>query len=190
MINIERALKIDGWMSEKELTWLAEQAQDRNIIFEVGVFCGRTTRALADNTNGTVFAIDPFDTSWMESSEVERIDPEAYKLALSKGQYIDEFMTNLLDYSITGKVRIIKKMFENFISYHTPDMIFIDANHSYECVKKDILHALLLASASGTLLCGHDYDALYPGVKRAVDELLPNIKTVSDTSIWYVDFDY
>ena len=63
-------------------------------------------------------------------------------------------------------------------------MIFIDAGHSYEEVKQDILAWRPLLREGG-ILCGHDLykDGPYhPGVKQAVDELIVNY-TVTGT-IW------
>jgi hypothetical protein len=48
-----------------------------------------------------------------------------------------------------------------------PAMVFIDAGHSYEAVKEDIAWA---EQADIPLIVGHDYNELWPGVKRAVDE--------------------
>ena len=50
------------------------------------------------------------------------------------------------------------------------DLIFIDGGHSYKQVKNDIYfwHSRL---KNNCLLIGHDYD--WPGVKQAVNELLP-----------------
>jgi hypothetical protein len=49
----------------------------------------------------------------------------------------------------------------------TPAMVFIDADHSYEGVKFDIDWAV---KKGVPIISGHDYTALHPGVKRAVDE--------------------
>jgi hypothetical protein len=62
-------------------------------------------------------------------------------------------------------------------------MVFIDANHLYEPVKFDITAWRNLVCPGG-LLCGHDYRDPEPGVKQAVDELVPNRKLGPDT-IWY-----
>lgn len=58
------------------------------------------------------------------------------------------------------------------------DFVFVDACHDCEAVKADI-SAWLPKVRSGGLLAGDDYgNAGYPGVKRAVDELLPTATIV------------
>ena len=73
-MNITRALQIPGMMSEEELTYLAELASDREWIVEIGSWMGRSARAMADNTKGTVYCVDtwaddaygpaPAETTW------------------------------------------------------------------------------------------------------------------------------
>lgn len=65
-------------------------------------------------------------------------------------------------------------------------MIFIDADHSYGQVKKDILNYQSLIEAGG-ILAGHDYNKLkFPHVVDAVDELIPNVdKTYEDAWVWW-----
>ena len=48
------------------------------------------------------------------------------------------------------------------------DFVFIDANHSYDAVKNDII-AWAPKVRSGGVLCGHDYNS-FPGVQKAVDD--------------------
>ncbi len=50
-------------------------------------------------------------------------------------------------------------------------MVFIDGDHTYQGVKKDI-EALSGAVVSGGFMCFHDYCASFPGVVKAVDELI------------------
>ena len=51
------------------------------------------------------------------------------------------------------------------------DLVFIDAEHTYEKVKQDIEVWLPLVKEN-RILCGHDYNnKYYPGVKQAVDEV-------------------
>ena len=51
------------------------------------------------------------------------------------------------------------------------DLIFIDADHRYEAVRQDIIKFTPKLRPGG-ILCGHDID--YPGVNRAVNELIPD----------------
>lgn len=62
----------------------------------------------------------------------------------------------------------------SFFSGGSLDLVFVDADHSYEGVKRDIAHWLRKVKPGGWL-GGHDYDNADPrfdfsGVKRAVDE--------------------
>ena len=63
------------------------------------------------------------------------------------------------------------------------DLVFIDANHTYEAVKEDI--ALWLPKVRlGGVICGHDYHRTgnipHNGVKRAVDEVFKDVNLSSD----------
>ena len=56
------------------------------------------------------------------------------------------------------------------------DGVFIDADHTYEAVKKDIENWMPKIRKGG-ILAGHDYNNVWPGVIRAVNELLGKIET-------------
>jgi predicted O-methyltransferase YrrM len=63
------------------------------------------------------------------------------------------------------------------------DMVFIDGDHRYETVVKDIKKAFELLKPGG-LICGHDYDhPNWPGVKQAVDEYVGNVEI--EGTIWF-----
>lgn len=189
-VDISKARDIFGWMSESELFWLGVQAQKHKLIVEIGSFHGRSTRALADNTDGIVWAID----TWKGSPEHQGI-PEVKN---AEGQFCEN-LGDLIDYPI-HKVRPIKGCsFDIAHTFHirtwngpNPDMIFIDAAHDYESVKADI-EAWRPLLAPGGLLCGHDFGDAPAGntptseewgVTRAVQELVPNFRR-GPGSIWY-----
>jgi predicted O-methyltransferase YrrM len=174
-MNIERALSIDGWMSEAELKFLANHAQTSRLIIEFGCWKGRSTRALADNTNGLIFAVDPWNgIYYADNDTVHGIRTDVFP----------EFETNLKD-KIDARVVIpFRKYSEDFYTSWSPDFIFIDGDHRYETVKKDILLAMELLREGG-VLAGHDYTHRdWPGVKKAVDEIFPNVNLVD--SIWWI----
>lgn len=102
-------------------------------------------------------------------------------------------------YSANSRVKILRElsidaslMFDdNFF-----DFIYIDANHSYDAVKSDMLQWYPKLK-SGGVLAGHDYveDGIYPnnifGVKSAVNEFveLYNLQlhiTTEDWPSWYI----
>src|SRR5215510_10570127 len=60
MINLTNAVNIKGYMMENELEWLARTARDSKCIVEIGTYYGRSARAMADNTKGRIYCIDPY----------------------------------------------------------------------------------------------------------------------------------
>lgn len=64
-----------------------------------------------------------------------------------------------------------------------PSLVFIDAGHSYEEVRRDISMA---CDASTAVVCGHDYSRFHPGVIRAVDERFGAAVSVRGT-VWRAD---
>jgi hypothetical protein len=188
-VNIERALKIQGWMTEIELRWLAEQASRVQVkrIVEIGSWMGRSTRAFADNIgpDGIVYAVD----TWEGSPECGQME----KLPID--WIYDQFKVNMRDHLGSdgmGLVRATKTTSLNMAAILEThkiepcekfDLVFIDASHDYEDVKADILAWLPLVKPGG-IICGHDYCTQWPGVVQAVNELVPGAKHAAG-SIWY-----
>lgn len=65
---------------------------------------------------------------------------------------------------------------------HSLDLVFIDADHSYESVFADIV-AWRPKVRVGGILCGHDYGGKFDGVKKAVDLLCPNA-VIGPQQVW------
>ena len=172
-MQIARAAQIGGWMSGPELEWLAEQASKCLHIAEVGVWMGRSLRAMADNTRGTVFAVD----IWAPIPALG-----SYWRDKTHEWLFDLFTENTKDLENVVPIRATSLEAAKVISADFLDMVFIDADHSYEAVKADIL-AWSPKVKQGGLLCGHDYDDPDYGVTQAVNELLLGArKTVG--AIW------
>ena len=62
------------------------------------------------------------------------------------------------------------------------DFVFIDADHEYESVKKDI-QAWTPKLKPGGMISGHDCE--FPGVDQAINELIPNWKKAGVDHVWY-----
>jgi hypothetical protein len=168
---LDRANTITGWMSGPELLYLAETAHKSKVIVEAGSFQGRSTRAMADNTNGIVHAVDP----WLPVQLLNGVGVDTMTFT--------RFCLNLEKHLDSGRVIAHPMKFTDFQIYD-PDFIFIDAMHTYEAVKKDIFHALTLMKKG--IIAGHDYTPVHLDVMQAVDEIFGNQITVIDT-IWSVN---
>lgn len=158
------------------------------VICEVGSWHGRSSRAIADNLpeGGVLICCD----SWNGSSG----EPDAHATAkLREGD--DAFLAfwhNNHDHILSGKIIPIRMQGANaaamlrYLGVQV-DVCFIDADHSYEGCKADILNFRELVKDGG-LLCGHDYgpDQLsWVGVQQAVNELVPNVQCAPNTTIWF-----
>ena len=126
-------------------------------MIEVGVDTGKSTFFLLDSIpNLKIYAIDTsiklFYNDTIKEKYGDRLIP------------IQGYSYNVAD-----------QLPDNFA-----DIVFIDADHSYESVKKDILKYTPKLKERG-LLTGHDID--YPGVNKAVKELI-NEFDVGPNFVW------
>jgi predicted O-methyltransferase YrrM len=183
---VSTAEQIHGWMSKEELRWLAETAAERKLIVEVGSWRGRSTKALAMTTPGRVFAVDHWSGSVSERDSVHR---EAVELGAD--EIFRQFCANLAPEIRKGCLVPLRQ--DSTVAAATllpvlvppgADMIFIDAEHTFESVRRDIVSFLPLC-ANGAVLCGHDYG--HEPVTRAVRETLGRFEVrVVAGSIWAV----
>lgn len=182
---VAAAAKIDGWMEPIELEWLATAAASRRMIVEIGSWKGRSTKALAMATLGVVYAVDHWQGSATERASVHE---EAAKIG--PDEFFKIFKSHLAGELADGRVVAVRMesgeavdMLLKLIGC-SADMVFIDAEHTYESVSRDIKNYDKLLG-SGGLLCGHDYQPAFQGVCRAVDELVPNRQVMKSGSIWH-----
>jgi len=125
---------------------------------EVGVRDGRTTFHLLDqNPNLKIYAVD---------------------------NNIKQFYTNDIKKKYNERLIAIEGN-SSFVVDKIPkvDLVFIDADHSYNGCSKDII-AYKDKVHSGGILSGHDID--YPGVNKAVNELISNYE-VGPNNVWFVN---
>jgi hypothetical protein len=156
-------------------------------VIEVGTWRGKTSRQILERChNATLYMIDRWecpttDDSYFNSgSETARLPQakydEAYDicfyLALKHGKRAQIIRSD----SVAAAAG-----FED----GTVDLIFIDGDHSYDGVKRDIL-AWKKKVKRGGWLGGHDYAHPDQGeVKRAVDELIGAVE-LGDNRTWWV----
>ena len=175
-MTIVNALPILGWMTDIELQWLANVAAECQIVIEFGCYHGRSTRVLADNCKGVVYAVDPWNGTYHNNDGSINISINT--------DCFEKFKENLEDSIRTNKTIPVRCHSYEFYEPIQADFIFIDGDHRYESVKIDIEVAKRLARL-GTVIAGHDYTHDdWPGVKKAVDEIYSNVNQIG--SIWWV----
>jgi hypothetical protein len=172
MSYIAGALSIDGWMTKEELGWLGDRAAEHKVIVEIGSFLGRSTRVLGDNTKGRVYAVD----DWVGPRETIFENDQ-----VTRKYFMGMFLKNM--WGLRDRVIPVRVDHAKASVPETPDMVFIDGDHNYENVHRDI-EMWKERLAPGGLLCGHDYPD-YHGVERAVQELVQDFKVAPGTTIWY-----
>lgn len=124
---------------------------------EVGVRDGRTTFYLLDqNPNLIIYAVDK-------------------SIA---GFYNDEIKAKYGKRLIP--IEALSTDGATYMSDNSLDLVFIDADHSYEWVKKDIA-AYKPKLKTGGWLTGHDID--FPGVNRAVNEVVVTYD-IGPNNVW------
>lgn len=136
-------------------------------VVEVGCYTGMTTRALVDaSPDVIVHCIDHFEGN--DSDELGEIAKGYGKDAIRAA-----FCRNLRDV-LFGRVFLHEGTSELYAGLwpFPVDMVFIDAKHEYEDVKRDI-ELWTPHVKRGGILCGHDY-GVFNGVGRAVDEITPD----------------
>jgi predicted O-methyltransferase YrrM len=174
VIDISHALTVEGWMAPAELEYLAAMARRSKCILELGSWRGRSSSALAANTEGIVVCTDTWQGSVEHHAELKGKPTSGLWWAFQQNTSRFDNVWPLHANSLAA-AKIISKGPMRF------DLIFIDASHDYESVKADI-QAWLPLLAPGGILCGHDY--MRWGVKLAVRQLVPKHRLVPATSIW------
>lgn len=161
--------KIPGWFDYPQVYDAAvERAEDGHHFVEVGSHQGRSTAylALKVRKSGKKIQIDACDIWTDHWDEVWR--------------------NNMSKVGVLGMIRprhMLSVMAARLYLDESLDFIFIDADHSYESVKEDIV-AWYPKLKPGGVLSGHDYRSNhFPGVSLAVDEFFGG-KARADGSCW------
>jgi predicted O-methyltransferase YrrM len=170
-MNLEHPLTVEGYMGTEDMEYLASAASRSMMIVEIGSWHGRSTTALAANTQGLVFCVD----TWSGNLE-----------GLSRGLKPDLFATFAINTSPYPNVLTVRtdsltaaQLFAD--AGMTFDFVFIDGSHDYESVKADILAWRGVLDDCG-IMAGHDWGDQYPDVERAVTELIGKVKVID--KIW------
>lgn len=156
-LNVPVTVHWEGKTNRKHFLKYLIEKNNFKLMAEVGVRDGRTTFYLLDHiADLTIYAID------MSIKE------------FYNKEVADRYKNRLIPIEAMSEVAADR------IADNSLDLVFIDANHSYEYVKKDIIKYTPKLKTNG-LLTGHDID--YPGVNKAVNEMIKNFD-VGPNYVW------
>lgn len=141
---------------------------------EIGVFMGRSFACMSEmRPDLDVWAIDPWRGD--PSQGFDGLGPYAEVVAKLGGLW-SAFLSIMVGTApdVLNRAHIIRAFSHEveFAKGFKADLIFIDGAHDYESVKADIDRYAPHVKRGG-ILAGHDYHAKkFPGVVKAVDEML------------------
>lgn len=176
---------IPGWMDfEPFYNKMVEEAKDGAVFVEVGCWLGRSTCYLAQKIkeSGKAIRLIAVDT-WQGTPGNENMQAVVKNAG---GSILEMFNKNMQEASVGHIVSplvmpsLAAAAFQG-ITLAACDFVFIDADHSYEAVKADIL-AWLPKVKVGGVLAGHDW-CNAESVRLAVRETLGDKFTVEGT-VW------
>ncbi len=178
----ERALGVQGWMTERELGFLhgvALSIPAGGTVVEVGSWRGRSTVSICEGLlakrDVTLACVDTF-----RGSADSPIMLQQHRQELAEDRIYHEFRRNVAAYPFVETLRMSSEEASGRFADESIDWIFIDAQHTFEPVRNDIRWWWPKVKIGG-LISGHDY--LHFDVKRAVHAHLDDVGAWE--SVWY-----
>ena len=149
---------------------LVESCRPNGTIVELGAWKGRSSAFLvveAKNKSPNI-KIHIVDT-WLGSGE--------HTVGMTDGLY-EKFISNMAP--LNGHYQAHRMTTDEAVPLFEDgslDGVFIDADHTYEAVKRDIANWMPKVRKGG-ILAGHDYIHTWPGVIQAVNESISGFSTM------------
>lgn len=162
----------------KRFEWLSKVINKKGFETgaEVGVHRGRTTGYILRKCPKLklLYAVDLWDIPPKECSD----QYNGWNFNHAKREF-DRATSN---YKSVKVLRKVSWEAASFVEDNSLDFIFIDADHSYQSVKKDIL-AWTPKLKDGGMVSGHDTH--FPDVLKAIEELIPNWEAAGIDHCWF-----
>lgn len=111
----------DTQVTDREMALLLKYSKEARVVVELGCYEGKTSAALAENTDGIVYSIDPFIAGRARISYGHLIAKTYCKRKKLQNLKLIKGMSYEVGRTFTKKI----------------DFLFVDANHSYDAIKRD-----------------------------------------------------
>lgn len=178
-----------GWNSNSPAFQTAiDRTGEVKLIVEVGTWMGGSARTMAGILHAKrgwdfeIVCVDTFEGS------VEHWDRSSYLMTFTHGlpNIYHQFLSNTLH---AGMADVITPFpcdsINAFLTLQkfnvVPDIVYIDAGHDKESVKKDIERWTTILRPGGVLLLD---DAHHPPIREAVAETLGHVEQVAEKFLW------
>ena len=166
---------IHGWFNfENFYSESVYKFPENGIVIEVGSWLGKSAIFMAEQIakRGIKVKFDCIDI-WEYTDD----DPFYLDLIKKHGNVYNVFLDNISDCGCNDLINPIKMeshIAADLYDNESVDFVFIDANHHYDFVMRDI-ECWYPKVKSGGVIAGHDYDQNHNGVIKAVSEFFgPN----------------
>ena len=177
-------LRIDG------LTELSKTINnDVEVMIEIGSHLGYSTKVFLENVDNLkqLTCIDAWENGY---DSRDGISQNCDMVATEK--YFDEYIMN--NHNNVKKMKMSSTQAAKLIKDKSVDFVYIDACHTYEAVKEDIINYLPKVKDSGWI-AGHDIDwptketPYFPGVRQAVLEIFGREPQIFCDNSWLFKID-
>ena len=169
---------IEGFLhpiEERCLQWAAAQAPQNGTIVEVGSYHGKSAVNMAHalkkkKSNATIYCVD----TWRNENITQALNVDVF----------DRFTANTAPHAdvivpLRGRSEEVGARWDKGLI----DVLFIDGDHSFEGVTRDI-EAWVPHVRKGGLVLFHDVDI--EGVDRGIKESMPLLKPVKHRKAWSI----
>jgi predicted O-methyltransferase YrrM len=149
-------------------------------MIEIGSYLGESTIFFVENLSelDILYTIDPF---------IEGYDDSDYTSNKKLSEIHKIFLDNIKEYKKIKHYRETSDFFFEKNKEMKVDLIYIDGNHRYEQVYKDIKNYISLLTEP-KIISGHDYNP-YFGVFKAVNDIFKRPDALFVDTSWAVKID-
>lgn len=147
---------------EDRINGLKDLINDLNnniIMLEIGSFSGESAEIfISSGKIKKMYCVDSWEDKYLPDGNMKEVENIFDERIIRKYNFVEKIKRNSLDSA---------ELFENNFF----DFVYLDGDHSYECVKNEIIKYFPKIKRDG-FLGGHDYDSLpfNQGVVDAVNE--------------------
>ena len=159
--------RIVGWFDLPKAILMQQAVKSLapgSVLIELGSFQGRSSVALAAvlPPNSVLYCVDHF-----------RGSEEHKQMNIDTSNLLGAFQENLIKFGVKEKIKTLVMSTTEALGHFSPaslDLVFLDAAHDYESVRRDLLDWYPKLKPGGYLFCD-DCHTNWPGVMQAIQSV-------------------